>query len=215
MKASNNKILALGFCCLMGMLSAVQASEVKVLGLFSGKVLLQIDGQSKVLKVGEKYKDIEIISADSKHCVIKNADQVQTLSLGSDVSVQMKAPSDSIVRIQKDEQGMYRVAGKINEQDVKFLVDTGATQMAMNRSQAQALKIELPADNKIQVETASGKAQAYQINLRSVKIGDITVYDIPAVVVDGEAPAEVLLGMSFLKRVEMKDQNSVLELKRK
>lgn len=209
------KISILGFCCLMGILSVVQASEIKVLGLFSGKVLLQINGQSKVLMVGEKYKDIEIISADSKHCVIKNNDQVQTLTLSSDVHVQMKAPSDSTVRIRKDDQGMYRVTGKINEHDVKFLVDTGATQMAMSLSQAHTLKIDLPRDNTIQVETASGKAQAYQINIRSVKIGDIVIYDVPAVVVEGDTPAEVLLGMSFLKRVEMKDQNSVLELKHK
>lgn len=205
----------LGAVIYLAGVSVSYGAEVKVLGLFADKVLLQVNGESKVLRTGEKYAGIEIISADSKTCVIKNNGQIQTLTLGTDVGVQFKQLDDAVVRIPKDEKGMYRTQGKINNQTVDFLVDTGATQLAMNLSQAQALNIALPEDKKTQVETASGKATAYQVTLQSVNVGEITVYDVPALIVDGEAPYQVLLGMTFLKRVEMNDKDSVLELRKK
>lgn len=195
--------------------SLAEISNVKVLGLFPNKVLLQIDGHNKVLRVGESYDGIEVISADSKKCTIMKDKKAYQLTLGTDVGVQFKAPEDAIVHIRKDDKGMYRVDGKINNQSVRFLVDTGATQLAMNSTQAKSLNLKLSEDKKVQVDTASGKAFAYQVTLRTVKVGEITVFDVPALVVEGDAPYEVLLGMSFLKRVEMDDKNSVLELKKK
>jgi aspartyl protease family protein len=84
----------------------------------------------------------------------------------------------------------------------------------MNVNQAKSLGIEYQS-KPVQVETASGRAKAYLITLDQISIGDIRVFDVPAVVVDSNSPSQVLLGMSFLKRLEISDNNQLMELKQK
>jgi aspartyl protease family protein len=81
-------------------------------------------------------------------------------------------------------------------------------------NQAKSLGIEFQG-KPVQVETASGKAKAYLITLSQVSLGDIHVYDVPAVVVESASPSSVLLGMSFLKRLDITEKNLLMELRQK
>lgn len=191
------------------------AEDIKIMGLFKNKVIMNINGKREVLSVGESVGDIKVIQADSKKCVLSIGGKEQTFQLGTHMSVNFKPNSHSVVRLQKDPQGMYRSDGKINGKPVQFLVDTGASVVAMNMEQAKSLNLELSQDKITQVQTAGGQARAYSIELRKVSLGDITLYDVPAVVVDGNSPHEILLGMSFLKHVKMNDSHTILELTKK
>jgi aspartyl protease family protein len=143
---------------------------------------------------------------------INGASAVYTL--GNDISTHFTKADLPIVRIEKDSRGLYRTGGTINGQPVNFIVDTGATVVAINANQAKTLGIEF-GGKVTQVETASGKSKAYPVTLQQITLGDIHVYNVPAVIVQGNSPPEILLGMSFLNRLEMHDHDQLLELRQK
>ena len=102
--------------------------------------------------------------------------------------------------------------GQINGGTVQFLVDTGATSIALPSADARRLGINYLSGQRGYTETANGKATAYKINLDSVKVGDITLYSVEAVVLEGDGLKIALLGMSFLNRTEMRRDGQTLTL---
>ena len=120
------------------------------------------------------------------------------------------------VSIAKGAGGHYWVAGSVNGQSVQFMVDTGATSIAMNDSQARALNIDYRVVGQpMVVSTASGTERAWRIRLDSVKIGALTVLGVEGVVLEGGSPTQALLGMSFLSRVSWREEQGVLILESK
>jgi len=112
--------------------------------------------------------------------------------------------------------GMYSTAGFINGHPVNFLVDTGATWIAMNVHQARSLGINFRYSGKRgMVSTANGVAPVYRVMLDKVRVGEIELTNVEAGVLEGSSPREVLLGNSFLNRVEMQRQGQVMLLKQK
>ena len=106
--------------------------------------------------------------------------------------------------------------GSINGQSVQFLVDTGANAVAMNELDARKLGLQYRIDGQeSQVVTASGVSKSWTVKLDSVKVGEIQVANVDAVVVQGGFPTQVLLGMSYLNSVRMQEQNSTLMLEKK
>ena len=111
---------------------------------------------------------------------------------------------------------MYATAGFINGQPVNFLVDTGATWIAMNSHQARSLGINFRFLGKRgHVSTANGVVPIYRVTLAKVRVGEIELTNVAAGVLEGNSPEEVLLGNSFLNRVEMQRQGQVMLLKQK
>jgi aspartyl protease family protein len=94
---------------------------------------------------------------------------------------------------------------------VTFLLDTGATQVAISGQLARELKLKLgPA---IQLQTASGTAVGYPTRFESVRLAGIEMRDVAGLVSEGLDPEVVLLGMNFLKRLEMIQRGEQLILK--
>ena len=88
--------------------------------------------------------------------------------------------------------------------------------MAMNEGEAKRLRLAYRVEGQpMVVNTASGTAKAWRIKLDSIKIGGIEVLGVEAAVVEGEAPTEVLLGMSFLSRVRWREEQGMLLLESK
>jgi aspartyl protease family protein len=111
---------------------------------------------------------------------------------------------------------MYSTVGSINGLPVTFLVDTGASSMALNASQARRLGIDYRVVGEPTfVGTASGVTKAYRVTLETVTVGQIKQSNITAVVIEGNHPAQVLLGMSFLGRLEILHEGSMIRLKQK
>jgi aspartyl protease family protein len=119
------------------------------------------------------------------------------------------------VEIPRDGRGHFQTDARIDGQRIGFMVDTGASVIALNETSAAKVGVRpTPRDYTANVSTANGTIKAARARLASVEIGGILVRDVDAMVLPDEALSENLLGMSFLgklKRFEMADGKMVLE----
>lgn len=196
---------------------AAAAPRVQVVGLFPGAAVINVDGQRKLVRVGQTGPGgVQVISADAKGATLRVEGAERYYGLSRELSAGYAEPERRQLSIAKGQGGHYWIAGSINGQPVQFLVDTGATSVAINENQARRLGIDYRASGKpIVVGTASGTAKAWQVHLNSVKVGTIDVMGVEAVVVEGASPTEALLGMSFLGRVSWREDQGVLRLESK
>ena len=127
-----------------------------------------------------------------------------------------EAQQKAQLSIARGNNGHYQVAGSINGHPVQFLVDTGATSVAMNESQARRLGIDYRVKGlPMKASTAGGTVNAWRVSFDRIKIGSLEVLGVEGAVIEGEAPVEVLLGMSFLNRVRWREEQGVLMLESK
>ncbi len=124
-------------------------------------------------------------------------------------------PLASTLRIPADRSGHFLIQGRVNGEPVTFLVDTGATQVALSEADARRAGLHpLATDFTHRVNTAHGSAMTAEATLRSVEVGPIEVRDVPALVVDSDLGVS-LLGMSFLNRLSSYSvEDGVLALRR-
>lgn len=212
----NARIILAAITTALLIASTSQAVEkVSVKGLFKGKAILVIDGKQRLLKAGETSPEgVKLVSADSKEAVIEIDGEQSTHGLGTHIGSNFTPPETKAVSIWPTSRNMYPVVGSINGYPVNFIVDTGASIVAMNSGQARRLGIDYAVEGEPSVsETASGLTRTYVINLKRVKVGDIELRDVRAAVIEGSYPTEVLLGMSFLGRLDMRRKDGVLELR--
>lgn len=207
--------LLLLICLLVA--TAVTAGDIVVLGLFKDKAVLTIDGNRRVLKRGERSPEgVRLVSADSEAAVLEIAGQTRRHLLGSHIGASYAAPAVREVRLWADSAGMFHTNGSINGYTVQFLVDTGATSVAMSAVEARRLGIDYRMSGReTTATTASGVARAWGIRLDAVRVGDILLRNVEATVLDGGFPRDVLLGMTFLGQLEMAREGSVLQLRQK
>ncbi len=119
---------------------------------------------------------------------------------------------EEVALIRNPDSSGYWAKGRINGKEVTFLIDTGASFVVMNKVQARELKIK--RGNKIiQVSTATKIETAYQVTLDTVSVGDIELQNIPAIITKHKYPPYPLLGMSFLRHVEINQENEQMTLK--
>jgi len=192
--------------------------EFKVIGLFKNAAMIEYEGKQKLIRSGQVYKKvIKLISADSHGA--KFLVEGKEISLGLHESKMgsffpADKPSEKkSVRIPRDNYGMYRTAGTINGVPVYFLVDTGASQVAMNETTAARVGLQYRMyGQRVGVSTASGTSTAWALKLKSVSIGGVELKQVDGMVIKGAGPNEVLLGMSFLRQLKMQDDGSLLML---
>lgn len=114
----------------------------------------------------------------------------------------VKTPSGQ-VRLKPDARGHYVAEFKMNGRTVRALVDTGASSVAINKTTARKLGLNISAKDFIyEASTANGKTKMAIAMIREIQIGRILVRDVEAAVLDDKALDGTLLGMSFLKRLE-------------
>jgi len=187
--------------------------DIEVVGLFKNAAVLNIEGKQRVLKVaGAPVDGVELIAADSESAVIEIDHQRHTLLLSEKMAGTFRKPEEITVSIPLNNQRQYVTTGSINDRPVKFLVDTGATIMAMNTAVAKKLGIDYASSETGHVVTAGGKVRTWRVFLSSVQVGGIKREHVEAAVLDGEYPLQILLGMTFLHHVTIKEGNGVLLL---
>jgi aspartyl protease family protein len=209
-------LLLLAITLLLMEIPLVLASPViEVQALFSGKAIAQIDGQRRVLSVGEiSPEGIKLIAADPNRATFEIDGKVQDYTLGSSISLNFAVPENIEEKVFANEGGMFLSVGSINGQSVRFLLDTGASSVAMNGSQAKRLGIRYESEGKpTTVSTASGFVKAYSVRLKTVSLGRIKRRNVDAVVIDGKHPGPILLGMSFLGRLKVEQAGNALILR--
>jgi len=194
---------------------AAQATGVKVIALFSNKALLQVGEQQKIVKSGETFEGVMLQSASGRGAVVVIDGETMTLGLNQSIAGNFKKPNRDKVRIVPDAQGMYFVNGKINGAPIDFLVDTGATNVAMSGRQARALNIDFKKGVRGEAQTAAAVVEVWQITLNSVSVGDIKFNNVTATVIAGNQPRQVLLGNSFLRHTDIQQAGSALVLSKR
>lgn len=190
---------------------------VTVEALFSGQAMVTVDGKRRLLKLNKPSPEgLILISADSREAVIELDGERQVYPLGSHVSTKFNQPEKVSAKIWRDQSGSYTTVGTINGRTVNFLVDTGASAVAMYRRDAKRLGIQYRLEgDPMYVSTANGTAPAYEVSLDRVQVGDIVLRQVRGFVIESTGSGRVLLGMSFLNQVKMEDQGAVLMLHRK
>ena len=113
--------------------------------------------------------------------------------------------------LKRNRYGHYVTTGTVNAQPVEFLLDTGASDVAIPVEVADRLGLKRGVP--VQYQTANGVVTAYRTQLDSVSIGPIIVHDVPASINPGLKDMEILLGMSVLKRVEFTQRGDTLILR--
>ncbi|MDH5518818.1 MAG: TIGR02281 family clan AA aspartic protease [Gammaproteobacteria bacterium] len=189
------------------------AESVQVVGMFPGKVVLLIDGQQYIIKQGQSAQGVSYIRPVANDVMLEINGERSNYKMGMAVSLDFKKSATQSKTIYADSRGMFQTTGTINGRAVRFLVDTGATAVAMSSEQAKKLNIRYRLTGKpTTTQTASGVAQAYVVKLKSVKVGDISQSDVLAVVIEGAYPTDALLGMSFLKQLKVEKSGNTMLL---
>jgi len=191
--------------------------EIVVQGLLKNMVVLEVNGVQRTIRAGSTSPEgITLISSDTKEAIVEIEGVRKTLGLSRRIGgVRYTEPEKELVRISRGVGGHYFTPGRINNRQVSFLVDTGATSVVLNSLVASKLLIDYKAGTPVNVQTASGIAAGYRVLLQSVSVGSVKVNNVEAIVNEGPYPTEILLGNTYLGRVEMKIDRGVLVLQAK
>ncbi|MFV8819240.1 retropepsin-like aspartic protease family protein [Haliea sp. E17] len=191
---------------------ALAAPRITVEGLMPGAAVIMIDGQRKMLKEGDSFGGVKLISARSQIATLEVDGQRQVLGLSSRVVSNYVEAETLSVDIPRNARLQYHTTAQINGRQIPVLVDTGANLVAMNKGHAKRLGINLKDAIPQKVETASGVADAWRVNLRAVNIGGIVVNNVEAAVLAGSFPTDILLGMTYLRHVKIEENQGIMTL---
>lgn len=204
------KLMLFASLILLG--SAALATDLGVVGLFPGKAVLVVNGGApKTYSVGNTISDnIKLIAVSPSTATIELNGKRQTIAIGEHVNRTVPTGPASVT-LQADGRGHYMVQGQINGGAVRMLLDTGATMIALSAADALRLGINYKRGQPGMVNTANGPAPVYRVKLNTVKVGDIELNQVDALVQEAGLPF-ALLGMSFLNRTEMQRQGAQMTL---
>jgi aspartyl protease family protein len=204
---------------LVGAAGASLAQSVALSGVAGGKALLVVDGAApRFLAVGQTVGGVKLLAVDGDTATIEIDGKRQALQVGAaPVSVGKGGrPSGGGNRVvlTADPSGHFLPQGQINGKPVLFMLDTGATTVALSAADAKRIQLKYEHGQKVQMNTANGRSTGFLIRLDSVRVGDVVAYDVEAVVSPQPMPF-VLLGNSFLNRFQMQKNNDQLTLEKR
>lgn len=194
------------------------AQSVALSGRMGDKALLVINGTPKTVAPGTTVQGVKLLSMGASDAVVEIDGKRMTLPLGgSPVSVGMGNSGQghgSQIVLTAGSGGHFLASGSINGKPIQFLVDTGATLVAISQSDADRMGLNYKDGRRGMVNTANGAVVAYRTTLGVVRVGDVSVYDVDAVVIPA-AMSYALLGNSFLTRFQMRRENDRMTLERR
>ena len=204
------------FAALLALLCAggAAAQTVSMGGSLGSNALLVIDGKPRTVAVGTTDEGIRLVNVTANGAIVELKGKRVLLRLGdAQVNLGGKASEGGGKQIVLTAQsgGHFHANGTINGQSVRFMVDTGATMVVMDKYEAERLGIDYKSGRRGISRTANGEVAVYAAKLASVRIGDVQVHDVDAIVSQAPMPY-ILLGNSFLTRFQMKRENDVMTL---
>ncbi len=200
---------------LAGLLASAgaNATQVVVVGVFPNKAVVQIDGGTpRTLSVGQKTPEgVTLLSVERNAATFDIAGRQARLAMGQAHSAG-PGPMAPAVVLNADSRGHFFIDAQVNGRPIRFVVDTGATLIAIPAAEAQRLSLDYRKGDKVTLNTANGPVPGYRISLDTVRMGEVTVNGVDAVVLEGAPLPVSLLGMSFLNRMEMKRVGQTMTL---
>ena len=195
--------------------SPAAAVDINVIGLTAGKAVVVIGkAKPRTLAVGETSPEgVKLIASTSESATFEVAGKRSTLTTGQHGAIEAgPAATAAVVSLTADSRGHFITTGSVNGISVRFLVDTGASSVALSVDEAKRAGVNYLAGSRGRVQTANGPALVYNVKLDAVRVGDITLNNVDAAIVDSDKLGIALLGMSFLNRMEMKRAGDTLTL---
>ncbi len=198
------------------------AQSVALSGVLGSKALLVIDGGTpRALAAGDSLQDVRVLQVSGDTAEVEIKGRRQTLRLGEapiSLGGRGAAAGDPAlgrrVVLKADNRGHFIERGQINGKTMVYMVDTGASSVAIGRSDAERMGLPFLKGQPVMMRTANGDAQGWSLRLDSVRVGDVVVFVVDAVVAPLAMPY-VLLGNSFLAHVQMTRQGSEMVLERR
>jgi aspartyl protease family protein len=196
--------------------SAAAAADVALIGLIGDKAaVVAVDGgEPKTVKVGQKWGAVSVIAIEGRQATIEVDGKRRVLAIGQHHRARAAAADRQSVMLSADPRGHFFSDGAVNGTPVRFLVDTGATTVALPASDAVRLGIDYRKGELGMSSTAGGLVPVYRVRLDSVRLGSIELTGVEGVVLEKGLDI-ALLGMSFLNRVDMKRDGHILTLTRR
>lgn len=197
----------------------VAAQTVSMAGsIGDSKALLMINGAPHTLAVGSTVKGVTLKRVMPGQAEVEVGGKSLLVAIGgAPASVGGGGGGGATGReilIAAGPGGHFVTSGQINGKPVQFMVDTGATVVAIGRMEAERLGIDWKAGQRGMGHTAAGVVPTYSVSLTSVRIGDVEVFGVNAMIMPSEMPF-VLLGNSFLSRFSMRREASVMKLEKR
>ncbi len=212
-------IFAIVFILLGSSANVLAALHIEVIALFEDKAMLHIDNDQVLVSIGEVTEHgVKLISADAHGAVIEIEGVRRKYLLGNVVRNTAAGKSKTVpeILVYQGADTMFRTTGSMNGYPVNFLVDTGASSIAMSSEQARRLGINYKLNGEpTWVSTASGVERAITVNIDRVTISGITIRSVEGLVIEGSEPSTPLLGMSYLNRFKIINDGNLMRLKRK
>lgn len=213
--------------CMLGLCIApalANAQSVALAGILGSKALLVIDGGApRSLAAGERLGNVRVLQVGREDALLDIAGRQQRLRLG-EAPVQLGArvaPNNASADgrparlvLYADSRGHFVDEGQINGQPMRYLVDTGASTVALGRAEADRLGLPYLQGQSVQLGTANGAVRGWRLRLDSVRVGGLEVRGVEAVVLPQPMPF-VLLGNSFLGELQMTRQGDQMVLEKR
>jgi aspartyl protease family protein len=203
----------LALCLLAFCTWGYAASSVTVNGVLGEKALIAIgSGPAKVMAVGDTVQGVRLLAVQGQEVVIEESGKRRTLQVGLGYTPGGASESAAVAVINADGRGQFVTTGEINGNPVRFLVDTGASVVTLPRNVAVRAGVVLDNAKTVVVSTANGHARASRVLLNTVRVGTVSANMVEAIIMEDAQLSVPLLGMSFLKRTNMKHEGDKLTL---
>lgn len=200
---------------------SVWAMEVQLGGIFGTRAVLVVNGGApQTVPAGKTSREgIRVLSVGDGVAVVDIDGRRETLRLGAaplrtEAAAAPNGSGSQQVRLVPDARGHYTAVGTINGAVQRFMVDTGATLVALGAEDARRAGIDFRKGTPAISITANGPTKVWLLRLDRVQVGNIVLHGVDAAVHEVPIPM-VLLGMSFLGRTNMSHEGDVLVLRRR
>jgi aspartyl protease family protein len=203
-----------GLAAVLAASAAAQSARVSLSGRMGDTALLVIDGTPRRVALGQTERGVRLVGLSADSATVEVGGERRTLALGAtpvDLGGAASPGSGTTLVLPVGSGGHVTTLGSINGRPVQFLVDTGATVVALSQAEAERIGLAYRDGPRSMVQTANGQVPVHRTRLASVRIGDVQVYDVEAVVVPASMD-RVLLGNSFLSRFAMRRDHDTLVL---
>ncbi|KQO15860.1 TIGR02281 family clan AA aspartic protease [Acidovorax sp. Leaf78] len=192
------------------------AQSVGIAGMLGSKALLVVDAHPpRALGAGDEFQGVKVLSVGKDEATVEVKGAQRVLRLGeAPVSVGRKGGSGKRVVMMADSRGHFVNSGTINGRVMQYMVDTGASSVAIGRADADRMGLNYLNGQPVRMNTANGVTQGWRIKLDSVRLGDVEVFGIEAVITPQPMPY-VLLGNSLLNEFQMTRINNEMVLEKR
>jgi aspartyl protease family protein len=203
----------LALLCLLPTLAVAQ--DVGLAAIMGSKAVLIVNGgEPRSVRVGESLDGVRLVAIQGDQAVIEIGGKKRPLRVGQHAVGTPGPDGSGKITLTADGQGHFFTTGSVNGTSVRFLVDTGATMISLGAADARRIGLDPNRGVKGLTNTANGQAVVTKVQLDTVRIGDVSLHNVDALIHQTDMPM-ALLGMSFLNRMEMQRDGSTMTLKKR